>query len=167
MFSDMMRATAQRHSDRPAVVFGDARLTHGEVYERACRLANLLREHGVKPGEGVASLGRNRLSSIEELGAVALGGFVRSPLYLQDAPQRQAFMLQRVRSAALIVDAACWPPLAEALGAEGRAALKLIHVSDRGPEALAPASDEGSAPARGPTQAPRAAADPDRPPAPR
>lgn len=161
MFSDMMRAAAEQHGNRPAVVFGDDRLTHGEVYERACRLANVLRDHGVAPGEGVASLGRNQLSSIEELGAAALGGFVRSPLYLQDAPQRQTFMLQRVGSAALIVDAACWPPLAEALGAEGIAALKLVLVRGAGPGLAPPAIDYEAALAAGPADDPHAEADPD------
>ena len=162
MFSDMMRAAAERYGDRPAVIFGDARFTHREVYERACRLANLLRAHGVQSGEGVASLGRNQLSSIEELGAVALGGFVRSPLYLQDAPQRQMFMLQRVGSAALIVDAASWPPLADALGAEGIAALKLILVRGGGPDLASPAIDYETALAAHSAEDPRAETDPDR-----
>lgn len=162
MFSDMMRAAAKQYGERPAVIFDEAQFTHREVYERACRLANLLRDHGVQQGEGVASLGRNQLSSIEELGAVALGGFVRSPLYLQDAPQRQAFMLQRVGSTALVVDGACWPPLAEALGAEGIAALKLVLVRGAGTELAAPALDYEAALAGSPASDPHAEIDPDQ-----
>lgn len=161
MFSDMMRRTAQQHGDRPAVSFGDAAFTHGEVYERSCRLANLLRERGVEQGQAIASLGRNQLSSFEELGAVALGGFVRSPLYMQDAPQRQAFMLQRVGAAALIVDASCWPQLAEALGDEGIAALKLILVRDGGADLATPALDYETALAGSSAQDPHAEARPD------
>ncbi len=161
MFSDMLRETARRHGDRPAVIFEGRCLSHREVYARSCRLANLLRSHGVAKGESVASLGRNQLSSLEELGAVALGGFIRSPLYMQDAPQRQQFMLQRVGSAALIVDAPCWPALADALGAYGVAALKLILVRGGGPELAAPALDYESALAGSSDQDPRSESDPD------
>lgn len=162
MFSDMIRAAAELHGDRPAIIFGDRHLTHRQVYERACRLANLLLESGVKPGDGIATLGRNQISSFDDLGAVALGGFVRSPLYLQDSPQRQAFMLQRVQSAALIVDAACWPPLAEALGAEGIAALKLILVRDGGSASGVPGRDYEAALASSSAQDPHSETDPDR-----
>lgn len=161
MFSQMMRDTATRFGDRPAVVFDEVSISHRGLYERSCGLANLLRAHGVEAGEGVASLGRNQLSSLEELGAAALGGFIRSPLYLQDTPERQAYMLRRVGSTALIVDAPCWPALATALGQDGVSALKLILVRG-GDDFSPPALDYERALAASPIHDPHGEADPDK-----
>jgi acyl-CoA synthetase (AMP-forming)/AMP-acid ligase II len=137
MFSDLLRRSARQFRDRPAIRHDDRVLTYRELYERSCRLANALALAGVAPGEVLASLGRNRLESLEEFTAVALGGFVRSPLYWQDAPDRQVFMLERVNAAALIVDKSAWPPLKDALARAG-IALKLVLVRDEDPSAGGP-----------------------------
>lgn len=160
MFGDMMRHAANAFSERPAIAFGDAVRTHREVYQRSCRLANALRAASLLPGEGVATLGRNQLDSFEELGAVALGGFIRSPLYMQDAPQRQRFMLERVHARALIVDAECWPALAEALG-EGVGSLRAVFVRGGGTDLVAPALDYEAALAESAIGDPHADRDPD------
>jgi acyl-CoA synthetase (AMP-forming)/AMP-acid ligase II len=128
MMNDALRRSAREHGDRAAIRFDDRHLSFGELYDRSCRLANALAASGVAEGDRVASLGRNRLQSLEELAAVALGNFVRSPLYMQDSPARQAYMLRRIGATALIVDAECWPALSDALEQDGNRDLRLILV---------------------------------------
>lgn len=119
MLNDLLRRAASLHRDREAIRLDDEFRTFGQAYERACRLANALADAGVKPGDRVATLAKNRLESLEEMYAIALGGFVRSPLYSFDAPQRQASMLEKVEAAALIVDETEWRTLSPVLKSRG------------------------------------------------
>src|SRR4029079_7812260 len=48
-FHDMFEAEAERGPDRTAIVFGDQRLTYGELDACAERLAHRIRESGVGP----------------------------------------------------------------------------------------------------------------------
>jgi acyl-CoA synthetase (AMP-forming)/AMP-acid ligase II len=134
MFGEMLRKASSAYPVGTALRLGEDRLGYRELYERSCRLANLLQENGIRPGEVVASLGRNQLSSLEEFGATALGGFIRTPLFLQDAPSRQADMLKRVGASVLIVDAAPWQRLTDALQPTELAALRLVLVKGEGYE---------------------------------
>src|SRR3954470_24082377 len=45
--------TAARHGDRPALQLDDAVLTYAEFDEAASRVAGLLRERGLEPGDRV------------------------------------------------------------------------------------------------------------------
>lgn len=119
IFPDLLRRAAEYHGEREAVRCAQQALTYGQLYERSCRLAQVLASAGLRPGDRVASLGRNRLESVEEITGVAVGGYVRSPLYTQNTPHVHAYMMQRVDARALIVDADLWPGLAPVLKEAG------------------------------------------------
>lgn len=138
MFDLLLRRAAQQFGTRDAIVEGERRLSYAELFDRSCRLANALSRAGVPMGGVVASLGQNRLESLEEVTGVALGGFVRSPLYWQDTAERQVWMMERVGAQALIVDEAAWPGLRTALDNAG---VKLRCVLIRG-AAAAPMAGE-------------------------
>jgi acyl-CoA synthetase (AMP-forming)/AMP-acid ligase II len=129
VLTDLLRRAAAIHGTREAIRHGDRARTYAEAFERACRLANVLIDAGVPTGARVATLGRNRLESIEEIYAIALGGFVRSPLYTQDPPDRQLFMMERVGASALVIDAEHWADLRPVLEASSLA-LRAVLVHD-------------------------------------
>jgi acyl-CoA synthetase (AMP-forming)/AMP-acid ligase II len=118
-FPDLLRRAADYFAPREAVRCGDEALTFGQLYVRSCRLAAVLADAGLPPGTPVSSLGRNRLESVEEVTGVALGGFIRSPLYTQNTPKIHAYMMERVGSRALIVDAELWAGMAPVLAEQG------------------------------------------------
>ncbi|SEL79198.1 class I adenylate-forming enzyme family protein [Streptacidiphilus jiangxiensis] len=52
--ADLLAGSAHRYSDRIALIDGAEQLTYSELYDRALRVAQGLRERGVRPGEAVA-----------------------------------------------------------------------------------------------------------------
>lgn len=50
----LLENSAETYADRTAIVFGDTRLTYAQVNGAANRVANLLVERGIKPGDKVA-----------------------------------------------------------------------------------------------------------------
>ena len=94
---DLLRSAARLGGEREAVRLGDEALTYDQLYERSSRLAQVCAA-GLRPGDRVSSLGRNRLESVEEITEIALGGFVRSPLYLHNSTSAHVYMIQRVGS---------------------------------------------------------------------
>jgi acyl-CoA synthetase (AMP-forming)/AMP-acid ligase II len=119
MFANQLRNAARYRAGDEAVRLGERALTFADVYERSCRLAMIFADAGLRPGDRVSSLGRNRVESVEEATGVALGGFVRSPLYMHNTTSSHVYMMQRVGSRALIVDAEAWPALEVALAEAG------------------------------------------------
>jgi len=68
-----------------AVVCGDTRFTHGELFERAQRLVGALRAMGLEHGDRVAVIGPNCHRYLELYLAVPAGGFVLVPLNARHA----------------------------------------------------------------------------------
>ncbi|MEU1549866.1 class I adenylate-forming enzyme family protein [Nocardia sp. NPDC005745] len=127
IFADQLRNAARFAGDNEAVRLGDEALSFSDIYERSCRLTQLFAHAALVPGDKVSSLGRNRLESVEETTGVALGGFVRSPLYMHNSTSSHVYMIQRVGAKALIVDAEMWSALHDAL-AEAGVTLELVLV---------------------------------------
>lgn len=151
MLNTALRESARKFTGRVALICGDRSLTYDEVYDRACRLANLLSDAGITPGDRVAILGDSGIYAFDEFTACALGGFVRAPLYMQDTPQRQAFMLHRIDAKALIIDEAAWHLLRPELGEEGTAQFRLILVRGSASHSLDSLDYDTALTARSPT----------------
>lgn len=135
MLNDTLRRSVDKHFSSRVLSFHDDTLTYGDLYRRACQLANLLLEAGVRPGDRVAFLGNSGVSSFDEFSACALGSFVRSPLYMQDTAERHAYMLRRVQAAALVVDGPAWLTLRDTLTAEEVDQFRTILVKGDAPAA--------------------------------
>ncbi|MEX3009642.1 class I adenylate-forming enzyme family protein [Hoeflea sp. TYP-13] len=73
----LFRSQALIAPGSPAIKYGDAIQTYGELLARANRLANALQANGIGKGDRVAILSHNRPEYIElELAAAALGAIV-------------------------------------------------------------------------------------------
>jgi len=96
---------AAAYSDRECLIFQDERLTFGEMWSRACRLANALRDEiGVKQGDRVAIAMRNYPEwCISYMAVIALGGVV-TPLNAWWKGEELHYALQDSEAKIVIVD---------------------------------------------------------------
>ena len=113
-FPTLLRRSARAYRYTVAVWCDGREQTYGQLFERACRLANGLAARGVQAGDRVAVLGPNGPETVEQVAGIALGGFVRSALYAHQTAEVNSYLLELVDARALIVHAS----LAEGLEAE-------------------------------------------------
>jgi fatty-acyl-CoA synthase len=93
--------------DHPAAVFGDQVLTHAELHDRAARLASVLTEGGVRPGDRVAVLLHNRVEFVEALLACHRLAAIAVPINFRLAPDEIDYILADSGAVALIADTPC------------------------------------------------------------
>jgi long-chain acyl-CoA synthetase len=78
--SQVIRRGAALHPDREALVFAERRLTYADLELETDRLAALLGDAPLQPGDRIALLGRNSVDYALALIALARRGFVVLPL---------------------------------------------------------------------------------------
>jgi fatty-acyl-CoA synthase len=76
----MFVRAGERYADRLAVKSSNGQRTYVEVLENGARVANVLREAGLRPGDRVAIMFENRVEAVEALAGVTIGGFVIVPV---------------------------------------------------------------------------------------
>jgi acyl-CoA synthetase (AMP-forming)/AMP-acid ligase II len=117
-FGQLARKAGWVYRDLDAVVCEGERLTYSEMCGRACRLADGLGSLGLRPGDRVATLGDNMLVTPEAVVGLALGGFVRCPLYAGNPAEVHLGMIEQSGARALLVQdkhlASCADRLREA-----------------------------------------------------
>ena len=87
VIGDVYRRNAALHGDKPAFIMPDGRSrSFAEVCDRATRLGNALLARGLKPGDRVGILSRNRIEYIEAYGVSAVG-LIALPLNWRLAPR--------------------------------------------------------------------------------
>ncbi len=91
--------------ERPAITCGDRTLSFGELDDRASRVAHALRRAGVRPGDRVAVLTRNRPEYFELLFGAARAGAVLVVLNWRLAPPEIAAILADAEPALVLVGA--------------------------------------------------------------
>lgn len=83
---------------------GTHRYTYGDFYQRVCRLANVLRNLGVKPGERVATLAWNTSTHLEVyLGAPCYGAVLHT-LNLRLPPDQIGYIANHAQDSIIFVD---------------------------------------------------------------
>jgi acyl-CoA synthetase (AMP-forming)/AMP-acid ligase II len=118
------RRGARQFAESVAVRCDDQTQTYEQLYERACRLANVLRDLGVAPGERVATLSDNCAETMEQMAGIALGGYVRTALYTHNSGESNLYLLDLVEASVLIVEARHY----EAIAAQLPEAESVRHV---------------------------------------
>src|SRR5687767_3802440 len=112
---DVLAEHGRRFPDRVAVVCGGTRLTWRELDERVDRLAAVLTEGGVGPGDVVLWLGQNCHRLLEGLLAAARVGASFCPANWRQSVDELRFVIDDTRPAAVL-----WQD--EEIGAAVRAA---------------------------------------------
>lgn len=123
VIGDVFRRNAARYGDKPAFIMPDGRSrSFAALHERATRLANALLARGLKPGDRVGILSRNRTEYVEAYG-VSGAGLIALPLNWRLSPRELQIVLGNAEPAALIVDPAFIPAIEEL-----RDALSFVRV---------------------------------------
>ncbi len=104
VIGDVFRLNAERFSDKPAFIMPDGRSrSFTALGERVIRLVNALRDLGLKDGDRVGILSRNRIEYIEGYG-VSTGGLIALPLNWRLSSRELQVVLENAQPAALLVD---------------------------------------------------------------
>src|SRR5689334_14725638 len=91
---DILRRTAQRVPDKPAIVFDGATWTYRELDDICNRAGASLIDRGVQPGDRVAILSRNSSSFVALRFALARIGAVLVPINFMLTAGEIAFILR-------------------------------------------------------------------------
>ncbi len=102
---EICRLNALKYPDKPALHYEDkATLTYAELNQRANRLANALLALGVRQGDRVNLLARNRTQCVEALFACAKAGIVYSPLNYRFTAEELAYVINDAGANVLLCD---------------------------------------------------------------
>lgn len=88
-----LRYAAQQFPHKIGVICGDERLTYGQFASRTARLAGVLRDMDVQPGDRVAYLSGNCHRLLEAYYGVLEAGAVLLPLNIRLTPSELAYIL--------------------------------------------------------------------------
>lgn len=102
----LMRQSARFHAQRTALITRDRTLTYEEAWERGVRVANGLRELGVRPGDRVAAVEDNTLGAADLFIGAAVAGAVRVPLYPRNSRQSHRVMIEQTSAVVVLAEAA-------------------------------------------------------------
>ncbi|HEY3655555.1 MAG TPA: AMP-binding protein [Steroidobacteraceae bacterium] len=103
-FRDMWELNRRRSRDLPAVVFGERRISHSELVNRASRLASALSALGLKHQDRVSLLSTNRAEWFDYYTAAEMFGFVAATVNFRLAAPEILYILNDCRPAVLIFE---------------------------------------------------------------
>lgn len=124
---------AEAAPDRDFVYFDGQWVTYGEADRRANRAANALAAAGVKKGDRVAILLRNRLEYLDLWFGLSRLGAIQVPINTDYRAQQISHTIQRTRAAFAVVESALLTELEVALSDDSRVPLIVL---DRDPAAV-------------------------------
>lgn len=106
-----IRRNASMYANNSAVWFEGRTQTYAELFERSCRLVQVIRGCGARPGDRVATLGDNAYESVEQAAACAIGNFARATLYTYQSAATNAYLVELTGARVLIVQAKYAPDI--------------------------------------------------------
>ena len=118
---------ARAHDERPLAVIAGVRLTYGEIFSQAARLAAHLSDRGIRRGAHVAIVMRNRPEWLVAFIAISSLGAVPVLANSRGAAAELAFSLEYTRCRFVIADERCAELLS---GARGASAIDGIVVGE-------------------------------------
>ena len=93
-FADLLLRAAERDPDHEAVVFPGARVTYGELEQRAFAVARSLLALGIEPQSRVGILMPNCIEFVELLFGISLIGGVMVPINARFAPRELGYVIE-------------------------------------------------------------------------
>ncbi len=105
LVQDSLHRSVARTPDKVALVCDGSRLTYAEIEAAANRLANALREHGVRRGDRVGIFLNNSVEAVVSIFAVLKAGAVFVVINHTTKEDKLAYILNNCRATALVGDA--------------------------------------------------------------
>ncbi|TNC23773.1 class I adenylate-forming enzyme family protein [Amycolatopsis alkalitolerans] len=109
----LMRQAVAFNRDRVAVITEHETFTFEQMWARGVRLANALRDLGVRPGDRVAGLEDNNLGAADLFLGAAIAGAVRVPLYARNSAESHGHMIEQTGTSVVLTDQAYADSVAE------------------------------------------------------
>jgi fatty-acyl-CoA synthase len=125
----LLRRAAAAYPDKLAVIHGVARFTYRELYSRCRRLADALRQRGIRRGDTVAVMAPNVPALLEAHYGVPMAGAVLNALNYRLDARSIAFILGHGQAKLLIADREFAPILKPALEEFG-GPMPLVEIDD-------------------------------------
>jgi len=125
--ADLLRAQARKRPARPALLFGERRVTYAQLDAAANRAANALIADGVAPRARVAILAKDSDRSYEVLFGCAKAGAVALSVNWRLAPREIAYILDDAGAEILFVGADLVPAI-EAVRAELKTVRRVVVI---------------------------------------
>ena len=125
----MMRRAAAVYPDKPAVIYGQRRVSWAEIFTRCASVAAALTQRGLGQGDTVAVLSANLPEMFEAHFAIPMCGAVLNAINMRLDAASVAFILEHGEAKLLLVDKE-FGPLAEQALALMSAPPPVIHIDD-------------------------------------
>ena len=107
LLRDYVSSCARRYPDKAAYVYQDTRRSWREIHERSDRLVAALQAMGLRKGDRLGILSRNRIEIVEQWFACIKGGFVRVGFNWRYSDREVLHVGRDANIAAMIVDQSC------------------------------------------------------------
>lgn len=107
--SSIVRETAKRHADKPAVIFQDRPISYAELDAEVDRIAAGIASLGIKPGDRVGLLVQNTPNFVSSYVGIARAGGVTVPLNTMFTAEEVSFILADSEARAVIVSESFLP----------------------------------------------------------
>jgi long-chain acyl-CoA synthetase len=127
--ADIARVHGRERPDAVAIVFGDRRITYGELDERSSRAANALAAEGVEAQERVAFLDKNSPEFFEMVFGAAKRDAVLCAVNWRLAPPEAAFIVNDAEAKVLVIGQELLPML-DAMAADLATVKKVVVIGD-------------------------------------
>ena len=124
-----LRRAAQIYPHRAAVVYGERRLSWGELWQRCVAVSGALAARGIGKGDTVAILSANLPEMFEAHFAVPMSGAVLNAINMRLDAATIRFILQHGEARLFLVDKEFGPVAQDAL-AGLEADIQVVHIDD-------------------------------------
>ncbi|HBB17163.1 MAG TPA: AMP-dependent synthetase [Syntrophus sp. (in: bacteria)] len=101
---DIFKRNARVFKNRTAIQSDEGRITFGELYERVNAVAGWLVSAGIRPGDRIAVLTKNRPEFFILAGAIAAAGAIMVPINFRLSAEEIGYNLTNTEPVAIVVD---------------------------------------------------------------
>ncbi|MFK8024176.1 MAG: acyl-CoA synthetase [Ilumatobacter sp.] len=101
---DLLRRSALRHPERPALLFGGRTRTYAELDDHVNRVANALTQRGVRQGDRIAMLSHNNDAFVIAYFALARLGAISVPINFMLNASEVAYVVDHSTATGVIVE---------------------------------------------------------------
>jgi fatty-acyl-CoA synthase len=101
---DLLITALERNGDKPCLYVGDDVLTAAQMRDEISRYVQVFRTQGIRQGQGVATLAKNRPEVLCSMGAVMVSGCRNTPLHPLGSLDDHVYVLEDAGIDTLIFD---------------------------------------------------------------